>query len=125
MLEAVEKLDRDTYDVGAIISETLDDLTQVADFLNELRKFEPKHDDKLKALVKLLKTDPVLKSHKVLIFSEFAETARYLRQQLDDAGIDGVGQIDSGTKADRGEVIRRFAPYYNGSSSAQLAGEGL
>jgi superfamily II DNA or RNA helicase len=125
MLEAVEELDRDKYDVGEIIRETLDDLAQVADFLNELRKFEPKHDDKLKALVKLLKSDPVLKRHKVLIFSEFAETARYLKRQLDDEGIAGVEQIDSGTKADRGEMLRRFAPYYNGSSSGDLAAEGL
>ncbi len=105
--------------------ETLDDLTQVADFLNELRKLQSKHDDKLQALVKLLKTDPVLKAHKVLIFTEFAETARYLRRQLDAAAIPGVEQIDSGTKADRGEMICRFAPYYNGASSAALAAEGL
>ena len=124
MLEDVKELDRDKYDVGAIINETLDDLNQVADFLNELRQFEPKHDDKLKALVKLLKTDPVLKPHKVLIFTEFAETARYLKRQLVEAGIKGVEQIDSGTKTDRGEVIGRFAPYYNGSSSAELAAEG-
>ena len=125
MVEAVEALDRDKYDVPEIIRETLDDLDQVADFLNELRKFEPKHDDKLKALVKLLKTDPVLRAHKVLVFTEFAETARYLKRQLVDAGIDGVEQIDSATKTDRGEMLRRFAPYYNGSSSGELAAEGL
>lgn len=124
MLEAVEDLDRDRYDVGEILNETLDDLDQVADFLNELRKFEPKHDDKLKALVKLLKADPVLKRHKVLIFTEFAETARYLKRELDAAGIDGVDQVDSATKTDRGTVIRRFAPYYNGSASAALKDAG-
>ena len=73
----------------------------------------------------LLKTDPVLKAHKVLIFTEFAETARYLRRQLEAAGIQGVEQIDSGTKGDRGEMLRRFAPYYNGSRSAELADDGL
>jgi superfamily II DNA or RNA helicase len=125
MLEAVDELDRDKYEVGEIIDETLLDLDQVAQFLNELGKFEPRHDDKLKALVKLLKTDPVLKAHKVLIFTEFAETARYLKRQLDEAGVEGVEQIDSGTKADRGEVLRRFAPYYNGSSSADLKRAGL
>jgi superfamily II DNA or RNA helicase len=120
MLEAVEELDRDKYNVSEIITETLDDLNSVADFLDELRKFEPAHDDKLKALVKLLKTDPVLRTYKVLIFTEFADTARYLKRQLVEAGIDGVDQIDSGLKADRGQVIGRFAPYYNGSSSANL-----
>ncbi|HKI37926.1 MAG TPA: helicase-related protein [Gemmataceae bacterium] len=125
MLEAVEELDREKYDVGEIINETFLDLNEIAKFLDELRRFEPKHDDKLKALVKLLKSDPVMKRHKVLVFTEFAETARYLKRQLDEAGIQGVAQIDSGTKADRGEVIRRFAPYYNGSSSGELAAEGL
>ncbi len=124
-LEAVAVLNRDVYNVGEIIDETMDDLASVADFLNELQKFQPKHDDKLKALVKLLKSDPVLKRHKVLIFTEFAETARYLKRQLIEAGIDGVDQIDSGAKTDRGEMLSRFAPYYNGSSSAELAANGL
>jgi SNF2 family DNA or RNA helicase len=123
MLEAVEELTRDEYDVGEIVSETMDDLDQVADFLKELSKFKVKDDDKLNTLIKLLKTDPVLKSHKVLIFTEFAETARYLRKELEEAGVDHLDQIDSGTKTDRGEVIRRFAPYYNGSSSGELTME--
>jgi len=59
----------------------------------------------------LLKKDDVLRQHKVLIFTEFAETARYLKRQLVEEGIDGVDQIDSGTKTDRGEMLRRFAPY--------------
>ena len=31
---------------------------------------------------------------KVLLFTEFADTARYLKRQLDQAGIDGVSQVD-------------------------------
>jgi Helicase conserved C-terminal domain/PLD-like domain/Type III restriction enzyme, res subunit len=125
MLDDVPYLSREEYAVAEIVSETMLDLDEIAAFLDELRRFEPKHDDKLRALVKLLKTDPVLKQHKVLIFTEFAETARYLKRQLTAEGIDGVDQIDGGTKADRGEVICRFAPYYNGASSAELAAEGL
>ncbi|GBD96261.1 ATP-dependent helicase HepA [bacterium BMS3Abin06] len=124
MLEAVEYLNRDEYKVEDILDDTYDDLEQICDFLYELRKFQSKHDDKLKALVKLLKNDPVLKKEKVLIFTEFAETARYLRKQLNEAGISGVEQIDSATKADRSIIIRRFAPYYNDSSSPELAAEG-
>jgi hypothetical protein len=125
MLEQIESLPRDQYDVHRILEDTREDMNQIAEFLEELRKFQSKHDDKLKALVKQLKTDPVMKKHKVLIFSEFAETARYLKQQLIEAGITGVEQIDSGSKNSRGEIIKRFAPYYNGSSSAELAAEGL
>ncbi len=110
MLESIERLPREEYDVTAIINETIDDLTQVALFINELRKFKPQHDDKLKALVKLLKKDPLMSKHKVLIFTEFADTARYLKRQLDREAIEGVDQIDSATKRDRGESSAASPP---------------
>ena len=124
MLEAVEKLPRDKFKVDEIIDETLLDLDQIASFLKELDKFKPSQDKKLQALLGLLKKDAVLSRHKVLIFSEFMATARYLKQQLIEAGIEGVEEIDSASKADRGEVITRFSPYYNGSSSVELAAAG-
>jgi len=122
MLAEVEVLDRGEYQVEEILADTFGDLEQVVLFLGELQKFQPKHDDKLRALLKLLRNDPVLKRHKVLIFSEFAETGRYLKAELVKAGIRGVEQIDSGKKS-RAEVVHRFAPYYNGTSSGQLAAD--
>ena len=119
MLEDVEYLSRDDYKVEEILADTFLDLDQVAAFIDELRKSRTRHDDKLNALGKMLKSDPVLKKHKVLIFTEFADTARYLCTKLKEAGIQGVDQIDSGTKRDRGEIIRRFSPHYNGSSSSE------
>ena len=112
MLAAVEVLDREDYDVVEMMSETFLDLDQIAQFLNEARKFEPKHDDKLQKLVRLLKTK-ALADEKVLIFTEFADTARYLRRRLEAAGFDRLEQVDGSTKKNRAEVIRRFAPYYN------------
>jgi len=122
MLDDVDPRDRNEYDVEGILADTFLDLDQIAEFLDELRKFKPRHDDKLKALVKLLKDDPVLRAHKVLIFSEFADTARYLHCQLTAAGIEGVEEVDSARK-NRSDVLRRFAPYYNGSSSAELTAD--
>ena len=124
MLEDIEELDPKEYKVDEILAETYLDLDQIAAFLNELKKFKPSHDDKFNALIKLLKSDPVLKKHKVLVFSEFMATARYLKKQLADAGISGVDEVDSSDKRDRGDIIRRFAPYYNESSSPQLAQNG-
>jgi superfamily II DNA or RNA helicase len=121
MLEAAAVLDRELFDVPQILSESLQDLNQLAEFLNELRQFKPSQDDKLRALIKLLKTDPVLKKHKVIIFSEFMATARYLAVELEKAGIKGIDQIDSATKRSRSDVIRQFAPYYNGMTSKALA----
>jgi len=127
MLEEAEanKLDRKRFNIPQMLEETRDDLETVADFLKELDRFEPSHDDKLQALIKLLKSDPVMKKHKVLIFSEFMDTARYLESELKKADIKGVAEIDSGTKRDRGEMIRQFAPYYNNSSSKKLGDAGL
>jgi superfamily II DNA or RNA helicase len=121
MLEAVEYLKRDEYNVEDILADTFLDLDEIVKFLTELKKFKVQHDDKLKALIELLRTDPMMKRHKVLIFTEFAETARYLKAHLDAADVPGIEQIDSASKKNRGDIIRRFAPYYNGSSSNALA----
>lgn len=124
LLEAVEKLDRAEFKVDEIIDETLLDMDQLGAFLKEMEEFKPSQDKKLQALLKLLKSDPVLKKHKVLIFSEFMVTARYLKRELREEGLSGVDEVDSAVKTDRGDVIQRFAPYYNGSSSADIEKHG-
>ena len=123
MLEKVEYLNRSEYDVAEIIAETYQDLDQIIQFLNEGRKFDPSDDDKLQRLIQLLNSDD-LREQKVLIFTEFAHTARYLKIHLLEAGIEGVEQVDSGTGLDRSDVIRRFSPYYNGISIPELRIQG-
>ena len=124
-LAAVEELDSDLYKVDEILDDTYDDLDQLGEFLNLLSDARPERDDKLKALIKLLKTDSVLKKEKVIIFSEFADTARYLEHQLGQAGLDDICRIDGGSsQKQRSDVIRRFSPYYNETSSAALAAGG-
>jgi superfamily II DNA/RNA helicase len=122
--EDFEPLDREKYRIDEIFDESYSDLEEVVDFLEELKTFDASHDNKLQSLIKLLKSDSVLKKHKVLIFSEFMTTARYLRRELDNAGVKGVEEIDSASKIDRGVAIQRFAPYYNGTTSAKLAADG-
>jgi len=124
-LDHFEPLDRKTYKLDDIFDDTFDDLETLADFIQELCKFTPAHDDKLKALVKLLKSDAAIKGRKVLIFTEYMATARYLKQELQKAGIAGVDEVDSNSKRDRTEILQQFAPYYNASSSADLAARGL
>jgi hypothetical protein len=124
LLEAAPKLDRGEYEVGEIIQETLLDLEEIARFLEEARRFDPRQDDKLQKLIRLLQSKD-LKDQKVLIFTEFADTARYLFQQLQRAGFDGLAEVDSGTKVNRVDVLKRFAPYYNGSTSDELRDRGL
>jgi superfamily II DNA or RNA helicase len=121
MLEGVERLDRRDYRVADILAETFLDMDQLVQFLNELESLTPSDDDKLQALIALLSGDPVLAKQKVLIFSEFAATAKYLYEALREVGIDGVDEVDSTSDRDRGDVIEQFAPYYNESSSSSVA----
>ncbi|MFN4983235.1 MAG: helicase-related protein [Akkermansiaceae bacterium] len=123
-LQAAEKLDPLLYDIDKILSLTFEDLEQLASFLDLVARVEPAKDDKLSALKKILKSKE-LASCKLLLFSEFADTARYLEQQLKDAGITGIERIDgSSPQKRRTDCIRRFAPYYNRKDSAQIAAEG-
>lgn len=124
LLEAVEELSRDEYDVVAIVDKTFEDLDEIVRFLDATSRLTPDQDDKVRKLTRLLRTKD-LSGRKVLVFTEFADTARYVESQLRSAGIDGLARIDSGSKIDRAEAIRRFSPYYNGSSSAELTDRGL
>ncbi|MGD0096939.1 MAG: helicase-related protein [Terracidiphilus sp.] len=123
MLDSVEHLDRAEYNVKEMMQETYLDLDEIVRFIDEARKFEAKHDDKLQKLIRLLKSKD-LAGKKVLIFTEFADTARYLKRRLDEAGIEGVEEVDSAIKKNRADVIQRFSPYYNGLSAPQLEKEG-
>lgn len=75
---------------------------------------DPQRDDKLQKLLALLRENELLRDQKVLIFSEFRNTARYLAEQLVTAGFEAVEQVDSGRNVKNREmIIKRFAPYYN------------
>ncbi len=121
----IVRLSRDEHRVEDMIDNTIDDLNELADFLKSLQKLAPKHDDKLQKLISMVKSDKDLKGRKVLIFSEFSDTAKHIGKGLKDAGIDGVHVIDGGTSPEaRLGIIERFAPFYNGSSSSKLAEAG-
>ena len=115
-------LSRDKYKIDEILEDCFNDLAQISEFMDELRKFKSSNDDKLRRLQELLGKE--LKHKKVLIFTEFADTANYLKKQLIDAGFEGVDEIDSATNNDRNSVIQKFAPYYNGLSSPELKEKG-
>ena len=123
LLEATVRLDSEDYDIPEMLTETYRDLDQLVHFIEEARRFQPRHDDKLKKLIRLLGTKE-LAGQKVLIFTEFADTARYLKRELERAEIVGVAQVDSATKGSRSDYIKRFSPYYNGTSSGELAAQG-
>jgi superfamily II DNA or RNA helicase len=113
-LAAVEKLNAEYFKVDEILDDTFDDLNQIAEFLTLSQDVRPERDSKLSALVKLLTEDKDASDRKILLFTEFADTARYVERELANKGLKGIVRIDgSSTQRQRTSVIQRFAPFYN------------
>jgi hypothetical protein len=56
---------------------------------------------------------PEFRTQQVIVFTEFADTARYLEEQLKKDGVPDVDRIDGTRRNDRYPMIKRFAPFYN------------
>ena len=111
------------HDLDRLFGDVVDDMNFLTGLLSRIYRLfyadevanEPatEQDDKLQQLLNLLKKHP---NEKLLIFTEFCDTARYLYTQLQHAGFSHIEQIDSQRKVDREEIIERFAPCYNGKA---------
>ena len=134
LFEPPEDFNIENLDMDKLGQDVMEDMERLTQFLSKIyRRFykeegteeDPQKDDKLQKLLGLLRDDELLKGQKVLIFSEFRNTARYLDDQLKKAGFKAVEQVDSGRNVKNREmVIKRFAPYYNLADTHQnLLGE--
>jgi hypothetical protein len=117
ILDSEERLDPKLYDVPKILDDLYQDMNNVLQILQLSAETEKQNDDKVRKLIELLKS-PDLAEEKVLIFTEFADTALYLLDALERANVAGVDCITGG-QTGRPGYIKRFAPYYNRSDSAE------
>ena len=123
-----ETLDPNQYDFDKLLPFVLADMTQLVSILSQVYahfyegETDPqkqlavsaKKDDKLQNLLDRVQADEHLRADKVVIFTEFRDTARYLWKALTDLyGMTQVDELDSTRKVDRERTIKRFAPYYN------------
>jgi hypothetical protein len=118
-------LDPSEFDLDAMFEAAFEDLLQLTSFMERTVTVGQMNDDKfqkLKLLLmggKLKKTDdplvfdPAFTQQKVLVFTEYADTARYLHTRLLEEGLVDVDRLDGSRKADRVQMIRRFSPHYN------------
>ncbi len=106
-------LDKRIFRIKDLLADMEQDMNLLISFLDHLRDISEEQDTKAQRLKELISTDELLCQHKVVIFTEYRDTARYIYQVLKKAGTRNLFEIDSSTKVDRLEVIRRFAPYYN------------
>jgi hypothetical protein len=119
------------YNLHAMIDAAFEDLDQLKKFM-DLILVGAGIDDKYLCLRDLLigpgkhrkdKIDksvytPEFRTEQVIVFTEFADTARYLEEQLKKDGLTDVDRIDGTRGNDRYAMIKRFAPFYNKVSSA-------
>jgi superfamily II DNA or RNA helicase len=108
-----EELPVNEFFMEEILASVRRDIDELAKFLEYIySQLTEEADDKLRALVDLLRS-PDLNGKKLVIFTQYRDTARYLYRELVKRGFKQVEELDSTSKKNREEVIKRFSPYYN------------
>ena len=114
----------DDFDIPAMLDDTLWDMERLAQFIRDVADIASREDDKLKVLCETLRTDARLKGKKVILFTEYTSTARYLKRELEKSGeFSHIFELDGQTNCDRHDIVQRFAPYYNDRTSATVEDE--
>lgn len=94
-----------------------EDTQTLSELLTSQGPWEPAKDHKLQAFLRLVK-----QTHgkdKVLIFTQFADTARFLAAQARDAGVTHV-EVATGASADPYALACRFSPKSNNKTVAKV-----
>ncbi|QIV79638.1 helicase-related protein [Mycolicibacterium frederiksbergense] len=86
------------------------DNERISLLLDRFGSWDPSRDSKLNALVDLLRNEHP--GDKVLVFTEYVDTANYIAQSLTEAGIANVGLV-SGNTDNPAEMAIRFSPQSN------------
>ena len=117
-LEGLPELDTKLYDIRTLRTALKQDIDALTDIWYKIRDIGPEQDAKLAKLKQLLEGE--LRDHKVLIFTYYRDTARYLGSQLiGDAGAEfresignpHIRRVDGGNSPqDRDRIVQAFAP---------------
>ena len=121
--EVEEQLDVSDFDIHAMLEDTMVDMGVLAEFIQDIMGFRPENDDKIRELERILREDSRVAGKKVIIFSEFRATAKYIYRELVNAGFQHISEVDGQSKVNRHELVQRFAPYYNDKSSSEVENE--
>lgn len=98
------------------------DITILKEMYQLVEPIHPSQDDKLQTIIKWLKGgatfDRPLCSHKCLIFTSYADTARYLYDNI-NADRDPCIEVIFGNDKDKAKIVGRFAPKANPEHQAK------
>jgi len=122
LIEGLPRLDPSKYDRRALHRALTEDIDALTEIWHDIKNITYVHDAKLERLKQFLETE--LNGQKVLIFTYYKDTARYLYRGLTEdhnaAWLQAMGQpnirrIDSHVKpADRNRTVENFAPIASG-----------
>src|SRR5438876_1692221 len=122
-IETLPTLNAELYDLKRLHNDLRKDVNALREIWHDIAAITPAEDAKLAKLKELLAGE--LKGQKVLIFTYYKDTARYLSRQLvsDDpaaaqwragAGSPRIRRMDSGADArERARLVAQFAPHAN------------
>ncbi len=116
------RLDVEKYDRRGLHRALQDDIAALTDIWHDIKAISTQHDAKLQQLKRLLETD--LRGQKVIVFTYYKDTARYVYQALMDddnadwrarMGSPNMRRMDSSVKSsDRARIVEQFAPIASG-----------
>ncbi|HUN09553.1 MAG TPA: helicase-related protein [Aggregatilineales bacterium] len=122
LIEGLPRLDPAKYDRRALHRALQEDIDALTEIWHDIKNITYLHDAKLERLKQFLETD--LRGQKVLIFTYYKDTARYLYRGLTEdhnaawlqvMGQPNIRRIDSNVKpADRIRSVENFAPIASG-----------
>ncbi|WP_240452515.1 helicase-related protein [Corynebacterium xerosis] len=93
-----------------LLEQLEDDSRTIRGLLKSYGHWDIAHDSKLTKLLELIRdTHP---GEKILVFTEYKDTALYLERALTELGIEGVAAA-TGASADATDLARRFSPDTN------------
>ncbi|MDI6783012.1 MAG: C-terminal helicase domain-containing protein, partial [bacterium] len=106
-----QKYDPNDFEINKFKIDLEKDIKLYKQIYGLVKDITPEQDEKLQTLIKRLKKDGPLQK-KVLIFTQYAETAKYLYENLNPNKIPDIEVIDS-TRKNRSDIVNRFSPKSN------------
>ena len=109
------KYDPNDFRVGDLRRDVESDLATLQEMAKHAAPITPENDAKLQRLFKWLDEEPLLRTHKLLIFSQYVDTTQYLTRQLRGAKVrppETIEHADS-SREDLQSLVSRFAPIAN------------
>ena len=100
----------DLFNADQLVQDIEDDNEKLLSIIKKVGTWKSSEDRKIGALMNLIKTTH--EHEKILIFTQYSDTALYIDENLRKNGIDNVGVATGGTD-DVTDLVKRFSPISN------------